>query len=215
MCGTCNSRKSKKLAMKNINHRYKKRQIANVGVLRLNMNHAEKTEYKLGNHVIDSNWGLLPQRQCLKSSLEQCQPHISSDLFNNAEMFDKVMTGDETWCFQYEPEIKSQSMQGKTIHFRQQKKKRKVCLSPLQFKTMLVCFFDHDRIVYYKLLTQGQTVNQHVYLEGQIFLSQDLSWLLPQLFRENIIFRFLVLFNHFTLSIVIMTLRCRGSGREW
>jgi hypothetical protein len=29
-------------------------------------------------------------------------------------MFDRVTTGDETWCFQYNPETKCQSMQGKT-----------------------------------------------------------------------------------------------------
>ena len=37
-----------------------------------------------------------------------------SDLLCNAEMFDRVITGDETWCFQYDPETKRQSMQWKT-----------------------------------------------------------------------------------------------------
>ena len=32
--------------------------------------------------------------------------HISSDLLRNAEMFDSVLTGDETWCFQYDSETK-------------------------------------------------------------------------------------------------------------
>ena len=32
--------------------------------------------------------------------------HISSDLLRNAEMFDTVITGDEMWCFQYDPETK-------------------------------------------------------------------------------------------------------------
>jgi hypothetical protein len=30
------------------------------------------------------------------------QLHISSDPLRNAEMFDRVITGDETWCFQYD-----------------------------------------------------------------------------------------------------------------
>jgi len=34
--------------------------------------------------------------------------HISSDLLCNVEMFDRVITGDETWCFQYDPETKRQ-----------------------------------------------------------------------------------------------------------
>jgi len=37
---------------------------------------------------------------------KQRRLHISSDLLCNAEMFDKVITGDETWCFQYDPETK-------------------------------------------------------------------------------------------------------------
>jgi hypothetical protein len=40
--------------------------------------------------------------------------HILSDLLRNAEMFDRVITGDETWCFQYDRETKRQSMQWKT-----------------------------------------------------------------------------------------------------
>jgi hypothetical protein len=39
--------------------------------------------------------------------------HISSDIFHNAEMFGRVITNDETWCFQYDPETKHQSMQWK------------------------------------------------------------------------------------------------------
>jgi hypothetical protein len=30
--------------------------------------------------------------------------HISSDLLRNAEVFHRVITGDETWCFQYDSE---------------------------------------------------------------------------------------------------------------
>ena len=39
------------------------------------------------------------------------RPHIASDLLRNAEMFDRVITGDKTCCFQYNPETKRQSMQ--------------------------------------------------------------------------------------------------------
>jgi len=45
---------------------------------------------------------------------KHCQLYISSDLLCNAEMFDRVITGDEMWCFQYEPGKKRQSMQWKT-----------------------------------------------------------------------------------------------------
>jgi hypothetical protein len=38
-------------------------------------------------------------------------------------------------------------------------------MSRLQFRTMLVCFFDHKGIVHYEFIAQGQTVNQQCYLE--------------------------------------------------
>jgi len=77
-------------------------------------------------------------------------------------MFDRVITGDETWCFQYDPETKRQSMQWKKQNSPRPKKAR---MSRSQVKTMLVCFFDHNRIVHYEFIAQGQMVNQQCYLE--------------------------------------------------
>ena len=88
--------------------------------------------------------------------------HISFDLLRKAEMFDSVITGDEMWCFQYNPETKRQSKQWKTKNSPQAKKAR---MSRSQVKAMLVCFFDHKGIVLYKFIAQGQTVNQQCYLE--------------------------------------------------
>ena len=83
---------------------------------------------------------------------KQHRLHISSDLLRNAEMFGRVITVDETWCFQYDPETKRQSMQWKTQNSPRPKKAR---MSRSQVKTMLVCFFDH-----YEFIAQGQMVNQ-------------------------------------------------------
>jgi hypothetical protein len=44
--------------------------------------------------------------QILTHDQQQHRLLISSDLLHNAEMFDRVITGDETWCFQYDPETK-------------------------------------------------------------------------------------------------------------
>jgi hypothetical protein len=41
---------------------------------------------------------------------EQRRRHIPSDLLRNAEMSDRVITGDDTWCFQYDSETKRQIM---------------------------------------------------------------------------------------------------------
>ena len=72
--------------------------------------------------------------------------YISSYLLRNVEMFDRVITGDETWCFHYDPETKPQSMHWKTQNLPGPKKAR---MFRSQVKTMLVCFFDHNGIVHY------------------------------------------------------------------
>jgi len=77
---------------------------------------------------------------------KQRRLHISSDLLRNAETFASVIAGDETWCFQYDPETKRQSVQWKTQNSPRPKKAR---MSRSQVKTMLVCFFDHKGIVHY------------------------------------------------------------------
>jgi hypothetical protein len=76
--------------------------------------------------------------------------------------FDRVITGDESWCFQYDPKTKLQSMQWKTSA---SPRPRKAHMSQAQVKTMLICFFYHNGIVNFEFLEQGQTVNQHCYLE--------------------------------------------------
>jgi len=93
---------------------------------------------------------------------KQRRLHISFDLLRNSEMFHRVITGDETWCFQYNPETKRQNMQWKTQNSPRPKKAR---MSRSQVKTMLVCFFDQKGIVHYEFIAQRQTVNQQCHLE--------------------------------------------------
>jgi hypothetical protein len=57
--------------------------------------------------------------------------HNSSDLLCNAEMFDRIITGDD-------PETERQNMQWKKQNSLGPKKAR---MSRSQFRTMLVCFF--------------------------------------------------------------------------
>ena len=65
----------------------------------------------------------------LKHDQKQRRLHISSALLRNAEMFDRVITGDETWCFQYDPETKRQSMQCKTQNSPRPKKSTHVSVA--------------------------------------------------------------------------------------
>jgi hypothetical protein len=58
---------------------------------------------------------------------KQRQLHILSDLLRNAQVFDRVIAGDETWFFQYDPETKRQGKQWKTQNSPWPKKKH-ACL---------------------------------------------------------------------------------------
>ena len=68
-----------------------------------------------------------------------------------------VITGDETWVYQYDPEMKRQSAQWKIAIPHEQKKFHQ---SKSRVKIMLLTFFDIRGIVHYEFVPTGQTVNQ-------------------------------------------------------
>jgi hypothetical protein len=96
-------------------------------------------------------------------------------------MFYKVITGDETWCFQYDPETKRQSMQLKT----DSRQPKRALMSRSQFKIILVCFFHHKGTVHYEFIAQGQAVNQQCYLEVLTKLRESVRRKRPELWHEK------------------------------
>lgn len=87
------------------------------------------------------------------------------DLLDHLEVdenfFDKIITGDESWCYGYDPEKKQQSSQWKAANSPHPKKARQV---KSVVKTMLICFFDVRSIVHSEYVPEHQTVNQVFYL---------------------------------------------------
>ena len=78
----------------------------------------------------------------------------------NPEFLGRVITGDETWVFQYDPETKRQSLQWKTANSPRPKKAR---MSKSKIKVMLIAFFDQKGLVHHEFVPEGQTVSQHFY----------------------------------------------------
>ena len=95
-------------------------------------------------------------------------------------MFDRVITGYETWCFQYDPETKRQSMQWKTQNSPRPTKAR---MSRSQVRIILVWFFDHKRIFHYEFI--AKTVNQQCYLEVLTRLRESVRRKRPGLWPDK------------------------------
>lgn len=71
-----------------------------------------------------------------------------------------IVTGDETWCFQYDPKTKRQSAEWKHPTEPKPKKSR---LEKSKVKTMLICFYDSKGIIHEEFVPPGQTVNAVFY----------------------------------------------------
>jgi hypothetical protein len=85
---------------------------------------------------------------------------LSRQLAKGNNFLDRVIMGDESWCFQYDPETKFQSMQWKTSVLSRPKKNPHVTSEDNAH-----LFFYHKGVVHFAFLEQGRTVNQHCYLE--------------------------------------------------
>jgi len=72
----------------------------------------------------------------------------------------KIITGDETWCFAYCPETKRQSFEW-DVETSPRRKKLKSQKS--RIKTMLITVFDSQDVVHKEFAPKGKTVNVGFY----------------------------------------------------
>lgn len=76
------------------------------------------------------------------------------DVADNPDLFKRVITGDETWIYGYDVQMKAQSSQWKFSEESRPKKARQVRLN---MKILLIVFFDYNGIVHHEFLPPGHT----------------------------------------------------------
>jgi len=75
---------------------------------------------------------------------------------SDPHFFKKILTGDETWCFAYDPTTKRQSAAwvGETSPWP-----KKVRVQKSRVKIMLVIFFDWQGVIHKEFVPEGETIN--------------------------------------------------------
>jgi hypothetical protein len=75
-------------------------------------------------------------------------------------IFNKIITGDETWCFAYNPETKRQRSEwvGETSL-----RPKKLKFQRFRIKTMLIIFFHSQGVVHKEFVPERKTVNAEFY----------------------------------------------------
>ena len=94
-----------------------------------------------------------------ENRVQVCQD-ILKPLEITPDLLSRVVTGDESWIFEYDPLTKRQSLGWQSASSPRPKKAR---LFKSKIKVMLIVFSDVHGIVHLEFLPQGQTINQNVY----------------------------------------------------
>lgn len=94
----------------------------------------------------------------------------------------KIVTGDETWCFLYDPQTKRQSSEWKT---KTSPRKEKFRLDKSRGKVMLEVFFDYKGLIHYEFIPEGRAVNKELYVEVLRRLRDAIRRKRPEKWAEN------------------------------
>jgi hypothetical protein len=93
-------------------------------------------------------------------------------------IFNKTITGDETWCFAYDPKTKRESSEwvGEISS-----RPRKLKFQKSHIKTMII-FFDTQVVLHKKFVQEGKTVNAEFYKGVMDCLLKHIQWVCPATF---------------------------------
>ena len=94
----------------------------------------------------------------------------------------RVIIGDKSWVYGYDPETKQQSSQWKSPTSPRPKKARQV---KSNVKSMIITFFDVKGIVHKKFVPTDQTVNSGLYCDVLRRLHENVLRCCPKLWQEQ------------------------------
>ncbi|UYV77291.1 hypothetical protein LAZ67_15000367 [Cordylochernes scorpioides] len=101
---------------------------------------------------------------------------------NYSDFLKTIITGDETWCFLFDPQTKEQSLEW---HTPSSPRKKKVRLDKSKGKVRLVVFFDYQGLVYYEFIKEGVTINKQAFKEILVRLRDAIRRKINQLFKSK------------------------------
>ena len=107
-----------------------------------------------------------------------CQDMLEK-IRDDPDILYQVITGDKTWVFQYDPEMKRQSMQWKTA---ESPRLKKVSMSKSKIKVMLIAFYEQKGLIHHEFVPEGETVNHYFYkqvlirLHGRVRRTRRAMW---------------------------------------
>ena len=92
--------------------------------------------------------------------LEHCK-YIIREARRDEDFLKTIVTGDETWCFQYDPKTKRQSAEWRPHGEGNPKKSR---FEKPRIKSILIVFYDSKCIIHKEFVQPGQIVNALYYV---------------------------------------------------
>jgi hypothetical protein len=101
---------------------------------------------------------------------KETRMNILQNIENDPDFVRNVITCDESWLFQYDPETKRQSMHWK---------------SKSNFKAMIIVFFDIRGIVHIDWVPEGHTINQVYYREFLTILLERVRRKRPEMWKKG------------------------------
>lgn len=117
-----------------------------------------------------------------KNSRVEIAKDILESIKKDPDLLKRIITGDETWVYGYNPDTKAQSSQWATKEEPRPKKARQ---SRSNVKAMLTVFFDQEGVVHHEYAPRSRTINKEYYLEVLKRLRHALRRKRPHLWKSG------------------------------